>query len=647
MTAVRKEFRRRRKPLWFATAFVALAAVLVFAFAASANLPGSTFEGNDGNFAVDTTGNTDWVNVHGGVTTGVDLPTGQTDNSFGQGTKESDVNVSVVDGSIPNSKADLGNFYVASETLANTHVLRSLGWTRINTSGTTNFDFEINQAQQPDLTTPGPKTLVRTAGDVIFNYDFQGGAQHPTLAFRTWQANGTWSAATPITGTSGEAEVNRVDLANPLAQSPSPATAPAFTFGEAALDLTALNIVPAGACTPFSSAYVKSRSSDSFTSAVKDFIAPVHLSLDRCGKVIIRKETDPDGATASLGYTKAFTTQPATVKKFSQQDGVSKTFTGVVQGNGLTVNEDTLPAGWDFVSVDCSASTGVSVDTSAAPLITFTIDSASDVVDCTYHNRSRGTIILKKVTNSGQGSFVFTSGTLPGAPFTLTTTGAGDANAATNTSSDLVPGTYDAAETVPANWHIVGTPSCDDGSSPAAIGLSGGETVTCTWHDDRDVGAIDIFKTRKHAADGTGDHPQSGVAFTVKLGSTVVGSGTTDGTGHACVSGLLVSAFAGDYTVHETVPAGYHGEADKTVTVVTSSGCADNPDNADADVTFHNTPLTNVSVSVDSQVIGGTASTVDCDNTALDFTTGAGGDGSATASDQEPQIIHCTITVDP
>src|SRR4030095_3465823 len=157
----------------------------------------------------------------------------QTDNSFGNGTKESDVNVTVGTGSIPNSKADLGNVYVASESLANNHVLLYLGWTRVNTSGTTNFDFEINKAAQPDLTTPGPKTLVRSTGDIIVNYDFQGGAQKPTLASWTWLPSGAWSAPTPLSGTAGEAEVNRVSLTNPLAQPPSPSTAPAFTFGEA------------------------------------------------------------------------------------------------------------------------------------------------------------------------------------------------------------------------------------------------------------------------------------------------------------------------------------------------------------------------------------------------------------------------------
>ena len=45
--------------------------------------------------------------------------------------------------------------------------------------------------------------------------------------------------------------------------------------------------------------------------------------------------------------------------------------------------------------------------------------------------------------------------------------------------------------------------------------MSGGETVTCTFHDAREKGAIVITKTRKHAADGPGDHPQANVTFKV------------------------------------------------------------------------------------------------------------------------------------
>jgi len=39
-----------------------------------------------------------------------------------------------------------------------------LAWTRENQSGTTNFDFELNQAGQPDLRLRGAKVLNRTAG---------------------------------------------------------------------------------------------------------------------------------------------------------------------------------------------------------------------------------------------------------------------------------------------------------------------------------------------------------------------------------------------------------------------------------------------------------------------------------------------------
>jgi hypothetical protein len=64
-------------------------------------------------------------------------------------------------------------------------------------------------------------------------------------------------------------------------------------------------------------------------------------------------------------------------------------------------------------------------------------------------------------------------------------------------------------------------------------------------------------------------------------------------------------------------------------------------------VSFSNTPLTDVSISVNSQVDGGTATIVDCDNNALDGTTGANGDGTFSTTNEEPQVIQCTITIDP
>jgi len=67
--------------------------------------------------------------------------------------------------------------------------------------------------------------------------------------------------------------------------------------------------------------------------------------------------------------------------------------------------------------------------------------------------------------------------------------------------------------------------------------------------------------------------------------------------------------------------------------------------------TFHNTPLTNLAVSVDSQINGGTASTIVCTGpgggTVASGSTGANGDGSATASNLRPGTYTCTIVIDP
>ena len=60
-------------------------------------------------------------------------------------------------------------------------------------------------------------------------------------------------------------------------------------FGELAIDLQAAGIFQAGTCESFSSAYLKSRSSDSFTAALKDFIAPAPLNLASCGAIKVTK----------------------------------------------------------------------------------------------------------------------------------------------------------------------------------------------------------------------------------------------------------------------------------------------------------------------------------------------------------------------
>jgi hypothetical protein len=624
------------------------------------SLPGSNFEiDTNANLKVDDPApSIDWASVT--EIRKADLASGSGDDSFGQGTKEDTPVPTVVSGSIPPQKSDLLNFGVYLETTATGARFLNMFWRRVQEpQGTTNMDFEFNQSS---TISANGKTPVRTAGDLLIQYDLAQGGTNPVLFLSRWVTSGAtsqceasnslpcWSTKVNLSS-AGDAAGSINTTAIPAAESDGLGGISARTFGEAQLDFDALG-GGAGSCTSFGSAYLKSRSSDSFTSAVKDFIAPAATNISNCGSVIIRKETDPDEDpnTTVFGYTKAFPTAPASTNTFTLMDDGSTSFNNVLFGTGYTVDEDVIPAGWELASIDCNVaghpSVGVTPTISVADgTVTFDIDAATDVLDCTYTNRARGTIIVEKITDDGFGAFDFTSGTLTPASFTLTTTAAGAAGKDSRTFLDLATGTYDVAETVPAGWNLVSA-TCDDGSDPASIGLSAGETVTCTFHDAREKGAILITKTRKHAADGPGDHPHQGVTFTVTGGELPAAGVTavTNAQGEACVDGLVLSSFVGDYTVTETVPAGYNGSpASDTVTVTTKSTCGDG--NEAAAGPFHNTPLTNITVSVDSQVDGGTASTIDCG--AGPVSTGPNGDGSTSRNNLEPGTYTCTIIIDP
>ena len=621
-----------------------------------ASLPGSNFEIDlNANLKVDDAApSIDWLDAgtppqpfRQGVVKNNDAPTGQNDDAYtgaGGGAKEDDPCPSVETGSIPNNKSDLLTFGAYVEPEAGGPGFLNLFWTRVQEpNGTTLMDFELNQSSTPCANGVNP---TRTAGDLLIEYRLEQGGARAIILVREWTGT-EWGPAVDLTaqvpqlatGTINSTpipvnESGGLGLINPL----SPRT-----FGEAQLDLDF--VFDEGKCESFGSAFLKSRSSTSFTSALKDFIKPVPVNITNCGKVIIRKQTDPDENpnTTDFGYTKTFGTDPATANTFTLKDDGVQTFTNVLFGTGYTVVEDVIPAGWDFDNLNCSASTGVTPSINGAT-VTFAIDNAADILDCTYTNKARGAIVVEKITDDGTGSFVFTSGTLTPSPFTLTTTAAGDLGKDSETFSNLPPGTYDVAETVPAGWNLVSA-TCSDGSDPAAIGLSGGETVTCTFHDARERGAIQITKTRKHAAAGTGDHPQPNVTFTITGGglanAIVVQTGSL---GTACVDGLVLSSFVGDYTVTETVPAGYvaDGATAKTVAVTDEATCASGPK---AMVTFRNTPLTNLSVSVDSQVDGGTASTIDCGDGVT--STGPNGDGTETRNDLVPGTYVCTVVIDP
>jgi hypothetical protein len=297
--------RRQRLRWWLGGGFGFATLCAAVAYAALGN---STFEGNDGNMV--SNGNTDWGSPAPNLSTKTDQPTGQSDDSFGQGTKEDTPTPTVVNGSIPNNKSDLTQFSVSNETVGGIQYMY-LRWTRANTLGTANLDFEFNQSST--LSANGV-TFLRTAGDILITFDFAGGGD-PTkvaLGLLTWITSG--STAQCEASNSLPCWGNRVDLSAAGFANGAVNLVPIFdpiqniniaeiTFGEAAIDLNGSGIVPPGTCNPFSSAYAKSRSSTSFTAALKDFIAPQSISFQTCGTINIHKLDDANNPLAGAAFT--------------------------------------------------------------------------------------------------------------------------------------------------------------------------------------------------------------------------------------------------------------------------------------------------------------------------------------------------------
>ena len=380
-----------------------------------ASLPGSNFEiDEDANLKVDDPSppSLDWANVS--EIRANDLPTGQSDDSYKGGVKEDTACPDETTGSIPNNKSDLRTFHVYREAGTGGHPgFLNLAWSRVtDPSGTTLMDFEFNQSSANFSTGPNK---VRTVGDLLIEYAIDQGGSRAEISGRFW--NGTaWGAHQDLDdgtacggGPCATGTINTSPI--PAAESDgiiSSGQLNARTFGEAQLDLRL--IFQANKCASFGSAMLKSRSSDSFTSQLKDFIRPVGINLTNCGKVVIHKETipDEDPNTTDFGYTKSFGTDPASANTFTLKDDGTKEFTNVLFGSNYSVVEDVIPNNYAFDHVDCSASVGVTPSISGAT-VSFGIDADTDVLECTYFNELQEGA-LKILKNSTKGGAVSQAG---------------------------------------------------------------------------------------------------------------------------------------------------------------------------------------------------------------------------------------------
>jgi len=305
-------------------------------------LDGSNFEIDaNANLKVDGTGTCiDWLTggagtgLRSGVVANGDAPSGAGDDAFGQGTSEDDANPTIVTGSIPPNKSDLKAFGVFQEVSSGTKFLQ-LFWSRVqNPSGTTNMDFELNQKVCDTTANPtncanngnkvaSPETPVRTTGDRLITYDLSKGGTVPTISIRTWTGS-AWGPAVVLSSNSpnpdayGSVNTGTIPANESGGAFPAPGAGgplgqqDPYTFGEAAIKFSAL--FPTGtSCGTFGGVYLKSRSSDSFNSEIKDFVKPERVKISNCTSLSTSASAAPtDGGPLGTAISDTATLSGAT-----------------------------------------------------------------------------------------------------------------------------------------------------------------------------------------------------------------------------------------------------------------------------------------------------------------------------------------------
>jgi CSLREA domain-containing protein len=201
------------------------------------------------------------------------------------------------------------------------------------------------------------------------------------------------------------------------------------------------------------------------------------------GRIVVRKETQPDGSPESFVFT------PNYGPVFSLRDGESSE-SKLAPGPGYSVGE-AVPPGWDL-SATCS---------DGSPITNIDLAPGETVI-CTFINSKRGTVIVDKVTEPAGETQPF------GFSADFPDTNDDTFSLADETAPKAVgvpPGSYHVLEDADPSGFDLSAISCsdeNDASGASTTSLAGrlatanvqpGETVTCTFTNNK-LGAIVVEK---------------------------------------------------------------------------------------------------------------------------------------------------------
>lgn len=374
----------------------------------------------------------------------------------------------------PTSKCDMNNGMYLVTTMGNNKWMM-LGGDRFTTQGTSYIDFEFLQKTLTRNSSGGGFTGERTVGDFVLSMEYSNGGTNALIHYYRWELSGGTlkyvEHAVPLNAAYGATKGANVET--PFGAFNSTSSYIPYSFVEAAVNIDAI-ISANTPCAQISikTLFIKTKASDSYNAALKDFLEPQQVSF-QFGTAGI---SYPQPAYCEVGTaTPTITgtgggTFTATPAGLVFADG-SPSNSGVIDLAASTPGEYTVT--YQFAAGGgCNSNATTTVKINGNPAVSASIADiceGTQKASLTYSNLSNGGASPEyKLTSATAALNMSAFAALPASPF----------NIPSGSLSSLASGPYSATLLVKNT-----TTGCTSAGTPVSFNIKSGAaqpTVTVT-----------------------------------------------------------------------------------------------------------------------------------------------------------------------